>query len=444
MKISIWLSGAWLPQSFMPFNSCFALVDCNNFYVSCERVFRPDLWDKPVAVLSNNDGCIISRSGEVKKLGIKMAVPVHQIEHLIKKHNIQLFSSNYALYADLSMRVMSVLEEFTPRLEVYSIDEAFLDLTGIAEQNPTAYGQQIRKSIWRNTGLPVCVGIGPTKTLAKLANFAAKKWQKTEGVVDLTSPSHRNKLMHRVPVNEVWGIGSQTTKKLNRLGITSAWDLAHQPVDFIRSQFSVVIARTVRELNGSACLSLEEVAPDKQQIICSRSFRNRITTRPVLAEALTDFCSRAAEKLRAQKSVTDSIGITIKTNPFNLNEPQYQRSANLKLNHATQDTRKIVSTAKYLLNQIFKTGYRYHHCAVQLSHIKAETAPRQMDIFDISTNTKNLNSQRLMNTLDQINLRYPDSTALASRGFDKRWQFKVEKRSPHYTSCWTELVSAKM
>ncbi len=372
-----------------------------------------------------------------------MAVPLHQVKHLIKKYNVQLFSSNYALYADLSSRVMSVLEEFTPHLEIYSIDEAFLDLTGIAEQNPTAYGQQIKRNIWRNTGIPVCVGMGPTKTLAKLANFAAKKWQKTEGVVDLTCSSRRNKLMRRVPVNEVWGIGLQTTKRLTQLGITSAWDLAHQPIDFIRSQFSVVIARTVMELNGSACLSLEEIAPDKQQIICSRSFRNRITTHSVLAEALTDFCSRATEKLRAQKSIAGSVKVTIKTNPFNPNEPQYQRSANLKLNHATQDTRKIVGTAKYLLKQIFKTGYRYHHCAVQLSQLEAETAPRQIDIFDMFTNTENLNSRRFIDTMDQINLRFPNSTALASRGFDKHWQFKVEKRSPRYTSCWTELVPVK-
>jgi DNA polymerase V len=424
-------------------NSCFALVDCNNFYVSCERVFRPDLWNKPVAVLSNNDGCIISRSAEVKKLDIKMAVPLHQVEYLVKKHNVQLFSSNYALYADLSSRVMSVLEEFTPRQEVYSIDEAFLDLTGIAEQNPTAYGQQIRKSIWRNTGLPVCVGIGPTKTLAKLANFVAKKWQKTGGVVDLSHPSLRNKLMRQIPVIEVWGIGSQTTKKLNQLSITSAWDLARQPVDFARSQFSVVVARTVIELNGSPSLSLEEIAPNKQQIICSRSFKNRITILPVLAEALTDFCSRAAEKLRAQNSVSGLIGISIKTNPFNPNEPQHQCSASLTLNHATQDTRKIVSTAKYLLKQIFKTGYRYHHCAVQLSKLEAKTAPRQMDLFDTPTKAENYNSQRLMSAVDQINQRFPNSIALASRGFDKRWQFKVEKRSPRYTSCWDELVPAK-
>ncbi|MGZ5025724.1 MAG: Y-family DNA polymerase, partial [Methylobacter sp.] len=203
-----------------------ALVDCNNFYVSCERVFRPDLIGKPVAVLSNNDGCIVSRSKEVKDLGIKMAVPLFQVQHLVDRHKVQLFSSNYALYADMSARVMSTLEEFAPSLEVYSIDEAFLDLTGVCDKDPIAYGHLIKKAVFRATGIPVCVGMGPTKTLAKLANFAAKKWQKTEGVLDLSDPLRREKLMRIVPVDEVWGIGSRTTEKLNRIGIHTVWDLA--------------------------------------------------------------------------------------------------------------------------------------------------------------------------------------------------------------------------
>src|SRR5664280_2486777 len=226
-----------------------ALVDCNNFYVSCERVFRPDLIGKPVAVLSNNDGCIVARSQEIKKLGVKMGVPVFQIQHLVKQHHIQLLSSNYSLYADLSARVMSVLEEFAPSLEIYSIDEAFLDLTGVCQQDPIAYGHRIRKAVVRATGIPVCVGMGPTKTLAKLANFAAKKWKKTGGVLDLSDPVRREKLMRIVPVGEVWGIGSRTTAKLNQIGIHTVWDLATQPSKRIQAQFNVVVARTVMELS---------------------------------------------------------------------------------------------------------------------------------------------------------------------------------------------------
>jgi DNA polymerase V len=294
-----------------------ALVDCNNFYVSCERVFRPDLIGKPVAVLSNNDGCIVARSQEVKDLGIKMGVPLFQVQHLVKQHNIQLFSSNYSLYADLSARVMSILEEFAPSVEVYSIDEAFLELTGVCDLDPIAYGQRIRKFVFRSTGIPVCVGMGPTKTLAKLANFAAKKWQQTGGVLDVSDPVRREKLMRIVPVGEVWGIGSRITARLNQLGIVTVLDLANQPVDRIRDQFNVVVARTVMELNGISCLELEEIAPDKQQIVCSRSFSRRLTEYRELSEALAEFCSRAAEKLRYQNSVVGHISVFIRTNPFN-------------------------------------------------------------------------------------------------------------------------------
>ena len=264
-----------------------ALVDCNNFYVSCERVFRPDLIGKPVAILSNNDGCIVARSQEVKDLGIKMGVPLFQIQQLVNQHQIKLFSSNYTLYADFSARVMSLLEEFAPSLELYSIDEAFLDLTGVypCQKDPIAYGQRIRKAVVRTTGIPVCVGMGPTKTLAKLANFAAKKWKKTDGVLDLSDTVRREKLMRIVPVGEVWGIGSRTTTKLNQFGIHTVWDLATQPSKRIQAQFNVVVARTVMELNGIPCLELEEIAPDKQQIVCSRSFSRRLTEYQELSEA---------------------------------------------------------------------------------------------------------------------------------------------------------------
>ena len=423
-----------------------ALVDCNNFYVSCERVFRPDLIGKPVAVLSNNDGCIVARSQEVKDFGIKMGVPVFHMQDLINQHNIQLFSSNYTLYADMSSRVMSTLEEFAPSLEVYSIDEAFLDLTGVypCQKDPIAYGQRIRKAVFRATGIPVCVGMGPTKTLAKLANFAAKKWQKTEGVLDLSDPVRREKLMRIVPVGEVWGIGSRTTAKLNQLGIHTVWDLAIQPSKRIQAQFNVVVARTVMELNGIPCLELEEIAPDKQQIVCSRSFSRRLTEYGELSQAMAEFCSRAAEKLRKQDSVTGCITIFIRTSPFNPDEPQYQRAASIKLNASTQDTRSIIATANRMLREIYRPGYNYQKCGVQLGHIQPETTPGQMDVFDLMVDGLSTENRHLMKAIDQINRRFPKAITLAATGFDQTWKPKAERISQCYTTDWRELVGVKI
>jgi len=417
-----------------------ALVDCNNFYVSCERVFRPDLLNKPVAVLSNNDGCIVSRSQEVKNLGITMAVPLHQIQHLIKRHNVQLFSSNYALYADMSNRVMQCLEHYTPQLEIYSIDESFLDLTDVCPHKAISYGQLIKQAVQRNTGIPVCVGLAPTKTLAKRANYAAKKWHKTDGVVDLSCPIRREKLMRLVPVNEVWGIGRQTTKRLLLMGIKSVNDLSIQPVNAIQAQFNIVVARTIMELNGIACLSLENIAPDKQQIVCSRSFKRRLTKYQELSDALSSFCSRAAEKLRQQNAVTHSINVSIRTNPHNTNEPQYQRSINISLKQATSDTRSIISIAKRLLKEIFRTGYRYQKCSVQLGHIQPASQLRQVDLFE---NITNLKSNKLMTAVDQINQRFPKGIAVSATRISNSWQTPVEFLSQHYTTNWNELAIVK-
>lgn len=418
--------------------SLIALVDCNNFYVSCERVFRPDLLNKPVAVLSNNDGCIVSRSQEVKDLGIKMAVPVHQVQALINRHHIRLFSSNYSLYADMSSRVMQCLEAYTAKLEVYSIDESFLDLTGICQQDPVGYGQQIKHTVFQSTGIPVCVGIGPTKTLAKLANYAAKKWKKTGGVVDLSDPIRRKKLMPIVPVSEVWGIGRQTSKRLQLMGINSAADLANQTVESIQSQFNIVIARTVMELNGTACLSLDDIATDKQQIVCSRSFKRRLTQYNELAEALACFCTRAAEKLRKQQSVAGSISVFIRTNPYNPDEPQYQRSIHSQLHQLTDDTRHIINIAKRLLKDIYKTGYRFQKCGVQLGHIQAASNFKQIDLFD----TPLPNHNRLMSTIDKVNQRFPKAISIGY-GFRNNWQTPVEHLSQRYTTHWDELVIAR-
>jgi DNA polymerase V len=425
-----------------PCKTRLALVDGNNFYVSCERVFRPDLIGKPVGVLSNGDGIFVARSQEVKDLGIKMGTPVFQVRHLIERHQIHLFSSHFALYADISARMMSVLEQFAPSMEVYSIDEAFLDLTGVCDQDPIAYGQQIKKIVFRATGIPVCVGMGPTKTLAKLANFAAKKWQQTGGVLDLADPVRRENLMRIVPVGEVWGIGARTADKLNRLGIQTVWDLARQPADRIQKQFTIVVARTVLELNGISCLAWEEIAPDKQQIVCSRSFSRRLTTYEELAEAMAAFGSRAAEKLRAQHSVAGGLTIFVRTNLFNPKEPQYQRVAGIRLSLPTQDTRVIIATANRLLKEVFRAGYNYQKCGVQLSHIQPAAAPEQIDLFE-RRGGAHTESEKLMQTVDRINRRFPKGIVIAAAGFDQDWRPKAEKISPAYTTNWRELVVIK-
>ncbi|MGR9044857.1 MAG: Y-family DNA polymerase [Gammaproteobacteria bacterium] len=423
-----------------PLQPRIALVDCNNFYVSCERVFRPDLRQKPVAVLSNNDGCIVARSPEVKALGIKMGTPVFQVENLIRRHRIQLFSSNYALYADMSARVMQLLESFAPHTEIYSIDEAFLDLAGVGDQGPAAYAQMIKETVARDVGIPVCVGIGPTKTLAKLANFAAKKWPRTGGVLDLSDPIRRQKLMRLVPVHEVWGIGSRTAQRLNRLGIQTVHDLASQAADRMQAQFNIVIARTVLELNGIDCLALDEVASPKQHIVSSRSFRRKVTQFDELASALAEFSSRAAEKLREQNSVAGVLTVFIRTNPHHPQEPQYHRAVSLTLAHATQDTCYLVGTAKKLLREIFKPGYRYQKCGVQLGRIEPNLGPEQMDLFDFAESCHPQgNTGGLMAAIDTINRRFPKAISIASVGIDRNWRFDVEYLSRHYTTDWRQL-----
>jgi len=331
---------------------------------------------------------------------------------------------------------------------MYSIDEAFLDLTGVCHKDSIAYGHRIRKAVFRATGIPVCVGMGPTKTLAKLANFAAKKWKQTGGVLDLSDPVRsdpvrRENLMRIVPVGEVWGIGSRTAAKLNQIGIHTVWDLAIQPSQRMQTQFTIVVARTVSELNGIACLELEEIVPDKQQIVCSRSFGCRLTKYKEVSAALAELASRAAEKLRRQHSVAGCITVFIRTNPFNLSEPQYQRSASIKLDIATQDTRVIIATANRLLMELFKTGYGYQKCGVQLSNIQPETTPGQLELFDFVDNGLPRENRPLMHVVDQINRRFPKAISVAASNFDKSWRPKSDRISQRYTTDWRELVCVK-
>ena len=290
---------------------------------------------------------------------------------------------------------------------------------------------------------PLYIGMGPTKTLAKLANFAAKKWPKTNGVVDLSDITRREKLMRIVPVGEVWGIGSRTNAKLNKLGIDTVWDLSVQSPSKIQKAFNIVVARTVMELNGTSCLAIEEISPDKQQIVCSRSFSRRLTEEAELSKALSEFCSRAAEKLRRQHSVTGCVTVFIRTSPFNEQEPQYQRAASIKLSSATQDTRVLITTANRILTEIYKPGYNYQKCGVQLSHIQAKTTEGQLELFEFEDDALPIENSVLMATLDKINRRFPKKMAIAATGFDKSWQPKAERISQRYTTDWKELVLVK-
>jgi DNA polymerase V len=415
----------------------FALVDCNNFYASCEKLFRPDLKRTPVAVLSNNDGCIVARSKEVKALGIKMGVPMFQVQDEIRKHGIVCFSSNYALYADLSNRVMTILEEEAPRLEVYSIDEAFMDLTGVEHVTDLlVFGKRVKAKVDQWTGITVGVGIAPTKTLAKLANHAAKKYPATGSVVDLMDSNRQKRLLAIVEVSDVWGVGRRTTAKLKARGIHTALDLANADPKSIRSEFSVVLERTIRELNGVSCLDLELVRPTKQQIICSRSFGHKMTDKRELREAIAKYTTRVAEKLRGEKRLCRVVSVFIRTSPFIPNEPQYSKILSAELPNLTDDTRDLLEVADVLFRRIYRAGYRYAKGGVMLADFY-EHGSFQQDLF-WADKTK-INSKALMNVVDKINHSGLGNVFFASQGVLPQWSMKREHLSPAYTTRWDEL-----
>lgn len=421
----------------------FALVDCNNFYASCEKLFRPDIQDAAVVVLSNNDGCVVARSKEAKALGIKMGVPAFQIRDWLDSGQVIAFSSNYALYADISARVMTTLEQLAPAVEVYSIDEAFLDLSGLKYcTDLTDFGQQVRTRILQWLGISVCVGIAPTKTLAKLANHAAKKWQKTEGVVDLTPSSRQRKLMGLLPVSEVWGIGANLTVKLNKLGIHTALDLADANPAFMRQQFSVVLSRIVQELNGESCLELEQVAPAKKEIVSSRSFGERIICKQQMQEAISEYVSRACQKLRKERQQAKQISVFLRTSPFSDREraPYYANSISTALNQPSADTRDFISLANKLLDRIWRDGYRYAKAGVMLSDFYDEGV-YQGSLFEPAPPAYQNNA--LMSTIDKLNSSGKGKIWFASQGIKQDWSMKRGMLSPRYTTHWQELPKVK-
>ena len=412
-----------------------ALVDCNNFYVSCERIFRPDLARVPMVVLSNNDGCVVSRSNEAKALGVKMGQPWFECQSLAKAHGILALSSNYALYADMSNRVMRILGEFSPHQEVYSIDESFVDLTGAPNLRALSYAMRERVRMW--TGMPVCVGIGPTKTLAKLANHVAKKHPRSQGVFNYNALNDAQKtaLLKRIPVSEVWGVGRKLTQRLLAHGVETVWDLREAHIPSLRAEFGVVMEKTQRELQETPCIELEEVQADKQNIIASRSFGSMVTELPVLKDALSTFVANACAKLRAQNSQAALIQVFLQTNRFRKDLAQYSPSMAVPLPQPTHDTLVVNRWADALCERMFREGYQYKKAGVMLSELSPVTY-QQGDWLEASPP----GHSKLMQALDHLNARYGrGAVKVSTQGAYQGWQMRQERKSPNYTTDWDDV-----
>lgn len=415
----------------------YLLCDVNSMYASVEQLFRPDLKGKPVIVLSNNDGAIVALNKEAKKHGIKRFPPYFQAKEIIRRHQVTCFSSNYSLYGDMSARIMSTLEEMAPELTIYSIDEAFLKVTGIdACESFLAFGQRVRATVRQRTGLTCGIGIAQTLTLAKLANHAAKTWPATGGVVDLSNRDRQRKLMALLPVNETWGIGRKLSEKLTGMGIKTVLQLADANLNLMKKTFGVVVERTVRELNGVSCVSIDAL-PAKQQIICSRSFGERITQLQDMRQAVCQYAERAAEKLRQERQYCKHVSVFLRTSPY-ANEPQYGNNANQTLMLATQDTRDIVAAAMRALDSIWRDGYRYQKAGIVLNDFCDK--PGQIDMFDESPPRPN--SDALMHAIDRINTTGMGKVWFAGQGIDKGWKMKRNMLSPAYTTRWGDLPVA--
>jgi DNA polymerase V len=430
----------------------YALVDGNNFYVSCERVFRPSLNNRPVVVLSNNDGCAIARSNEAKALGIKMGAPWFQIRHLAESDGLVALSANFALYGDLSDRMMSLAAGLGPAQEIYSIDESFIDLTGV-RGNLVERSHKIRDRILQWVGIPCGIGIGTTKTLAKLANHIAKTAERKPGsypdklarVCDLSSLSQdeRQEVFTATAVNEVWGVGPRITKQLKESGIHTVQDLVQLDPVMVKGRWSVVLERTVRELQGMPCIDLDHTPAPKQEIACTRSFGRPVLELADLSEAVTEFASRAAVKLRKQGSLAGQVMVFIRTSPFRKDE-QYSRSTVMPLRRPSSDTGVLISSALAGLQAIYRTGFNYAKAGVMLLDLQPDANQQgELALEDDAVEDRS----RLMTAVDSLNHRYGRGTVLmASSGLAgerRTWAMRQERRTPGYTTCWADMPVAR-
>ena len=416
--------------------SIFALVDCNNFYASCERVFNPSLLGKPIVVLSNNDGCVIARSNEAEELGIPMGAPYYQHKSFIQKNNVKVFSSNYQFYGDLSQRVMKSLSMMLPNqdVEVYSIDEAFLRLDGFVMRDLFDWALGVRNNVLQWTGIPTSIGIAPTKTLSKIANRIAKK-HRANGIFDIHDSSTKDKIISDIPVEDIWGISYRWGRKLRALGISSALELKNTDTKFIRNNFSIVLERIVYELRGLSCIDIN-LSTTKKSIGSSKSFGKLIIEIEKIEEAISNYAARACEKLRTQKSKTNGIYVFLKTNPFRKNEPQYQKSATLGFDLPTSDTGLIIRSAKNLIKRIYDNRYRYHKCGI----ILLDLVPENQIQSHLFIKYDEYRKDNLMKVLDNINKSMGRKTIFhASQGIKYEWETRRNKVSQHYTTKWEDL-----
>ena len=414
----------------------FALVDGNNFYASCEQVFQPHLRGRPLVVLSNNDGCAIARSKEAKALGIRMGHPAHELRDLVRSQGLVMCSANFTLYGDMSRRVVAILRDHAPRIEVYSIDESFLDLTGIRERE--RFAQHLRARVRRWTGIANCVGLGPTKSLAKLANKIAKRG---EGVVDLSDRAHRDEALADFPIADVWGVGARWSAKLGTLGIATAGQLRDAPTDLILERFGVTLLRTQRELQGIPCLTLDEVEPDRQQIVVSRSFGERVEDHAAVAQALATFAVRACEKLRKRGLVAAGVQVFASTDVFRPELRQHHPSRAATLLPATGDTRLVLASVSAMLTNFLRRGCAYKRAGIALLDL-ARPESLQADMFSPAV----AGDDKLMAVLDGINRRFGRGTAgIGASGWKQRpaWGMRQHDVSPCFTTRWADVPSAR-
>jgi DNA polymerase V len=430
----------------------FALIDGNNFYVSCERIFRPSLAGLPVIVLSNNDGCAIARSNEAKSLGIKMGHPWFQIKHMAESHGVIALSANFALYGDISDRVASLTAGFGPLQEIYSIDECFVDITGVRGDH-VERGRRLRERIMQWVGIPCGFGIGSTKTLAKLANHVAKTAERKPGsypaklaqVCDFStlSKAEMDEVFAATEVGEVWGIGRRISEQLKEGNINTVLDLVRIDPATIRSRWSVVLERTVRELQGTSCIALEDVPANKKEIACTRSFGHPVTLLGELTEAITDFACRASEKLRKQGSLSAQVHTFIRTSPFRQNDPQYSRAITLPLRRPTCDTRLIVQSALAGLQAIYKDGFKYAKAGVMLLELQSNSGIQA----ELDLDSPEPDKGKLMTALDSINLKYGKGTLIMAssgvKGDERAFSMKQERRTPAYTTRWEDMPTVR-
>ena len=424
-----------IPESHTALNRSFALVDCNNFYASCERIFNPKLIGRPIVVLSNNDGCIITRSAEAKALGIKMGEPYFKAKKIIQKNNVKVFSSNYALYGDISQRVMETLSSFSPEVEIYSIDEAFLGFNGFKNYELNTYCRHMREKIKKWVGIPVSIGLSGTKTLAKMANHLAKKNPNYQGVCILKNKISIEKALREMEINDIWGIGNRSSTFLKKYNVKTAKDFTLLDRQWIRKNMGVVGERIYFELQGISCLDLDLIPSNKKSCCVSRSFSNPIEKLNDLEESISNYGTRVSKKIRDEKLVTQSMSVFVLTNHFNKREKQYSNSIKLQLPFPTNDSIKIVKRALEGLRQIYRNGYRYKKAGIILYELNKASQTRGL------LDTDRDQSDSVMRTIDQINYRHGNSTIkLASEGVERKWAMRRERISPCYTTRFDELI----